>query len=162
MPERKIDIILAVGGGSVIDSAKTMASGVLYNRDVWGFFMGGAELKERIPVGVVLTIPASGSEPSDSTVGTNEDGMYEKSFNSELLRPEFAILNPEITFTLPLYQTVCGSSDITVYIIERYFTRVSNVELTDRLCKAALKTVTNNTPEVLREPENYTARAESM
>jgi hypothetical protein len=135
---------------------------VLYDGDVWDFFMGRAELEKRIPVGVVLTIPASGSESSDSAVITNEDGMYKKGFNSELLRPDFAILNPELTFTLPPYQTACGASDIMAHIMERYFTRVRDVELTDRLCEAALKTVINNTPIVLREPENYAARAEIM
>ncbi len=158
----KVDIILAVGGGSAIDSAKTIASGVPYDGDVWDFFAGKAELKEIIPVGVVLTIPASGSESSNSSVVTNEDGMYKKGFTSELLRPEFAILNPENTFTLPQYQTACGSTDIMAHIMERYFTTVKNVELTDRLCEAALKTVINNTYEVLREPDNYAARAEIM
>jgi hypothetical protein len=135
---------------------------VLYDGDVWDFFMGRAELEKRIPVGVVLTIPASGSESSDSAVITNEDGMYKKGFNSDLLRPDFAILNPELTFTLPPYQTACGASDIMAHIMERYFTRVRNVELTDRLCEAALKTVINNAPIALREPENYAARAEIM
>ena len=158
----KVDIILAVGGGSAIDSAKTIASGVPYDGDVWDFFAGKAELKEIIPVGVVLTIPASGSESSNSSVVTNEDGMYKKGFTSELLRPEFAILNPENTFTLPQYQTACGSTDIMAHIMERYFTTVKNVELTDRLCEAALKTVINNTYEVLIEPDNYAARAEIM
>jgi len=158
----KVDIILAVGGGSVIDSAKTIASGVPYDGDVWDFFMDRAKLEKRIPVGVVLTIPASGSESSDSAVITNEDGMYKKGFNSNLLRPDFAILNPELTYTLPPYQTACGASDIMAHIMERYFTRVKNVELTDRLCEAALKTVINNTPVALREPENYAARAEIM
>ncbi len=160
--KEKIDIILAVGGGSAIDSAKTIASGVPYSGDVWDFFIEKAEMKEKIPVGVILTIPASGSESSNSSVVTNEDGMYKKGFTSELLRPEFAILNPEITFTLPPYQTACGSTDMMAHIMERYFTRVKNAELTDRLCEAALKTVVNNTYEALKEPENYAARAELM
>lgn len=160
--KENVDIILAVGGGSAIDSAKTIASGVPYSGDVWDFFIEKAELKEKIPVGVVLTIPASGSESSNSSVVTNEDGMYKKGFTSELLRPEFAILNPEITFTLPPYQTACGSADMMAHIMERYFTAVKNVELTDRLCEAALKTIVNNTSEVLVEPENYAARAELM
>ena len=158
----KVDIILAVGGGSVIDSAKTIAAGVPYDGDVWDFFMERAEPEKRIPIGVVLTIAASGSESSNSAVITNEDGMYKKGFNSELLRPDFAILNPELTFSLPPHQTACGASDIMAHIMERYFTRVRDVELTDRLCEAALKTVINNTPVVLREPENYAARAEIM
>lgn len=159
---KKVDIILAVGGGSTIDSAKTIASGVYYNGDVWDFFTGRAELKQILPVGVVLTIPASGSESSSSSVITNEDGLYKKGFHSELLRPEFAILNPEITFTLPPYQTACGVSDIMAHIMERYFTTVRDVELTDRLSEAALNTVIKNAPAALKEPENYAARAEIM
>jgi len=111
---------------------------------------------------VVLTIPASGSESSGSAVITNEEGLYKKGFYSELLRPKFAILNPEITYTLPPYQTACGASDIMAHIMERYFTTVKDVELTDRFCEAALRTIINNTPVVLREPENYAARAEIM
>ncbi len=158
----KIDFIIAVGGGSTIDSAKTIALGVPYSGDVWDFYEGRTEPEEIIPVGVVLTIPASGSESSDSAVITNEDGMYKKGFTNELLRPEFAILNPEITYTLPPYQTACGSSDMMAHVMERYFTTVSDVELTDRLCEATLKTIISNTLKVLEEPENYSARAEIM
>jgi alcohol dehydrogenase len=160
--KEKADIIIAVGGGSVIDTAKTIAAGIYYEGDVWDFFMGKAELKKKFPVGVVLTIPAAGSESSISAVITNEDGLYKKGFDSELSRPEFAIMNPEITFTLPPYQTACGATDMMAHIMERYFTTVKNVELTDRMCEAALKTVINNTLIVLKEPENYAARAEIM
>ncbi len=160
--KEKADIIIAVGGGSVIDTAKAIAAGVYYEGDVWDFFTGKAELKKKVPVGVVLTIPAAGSESSISTVITNEDGWYKKGFDSELSRPEFAILNPEITFTLPLYQTVCGVTDMIAHIMERYFTMVKDVELTDRMCEAVLKTIINNIPVVLKEPENYAARAEIM
>ncbi len=158
----KVDLILAVGGGSAIDSAKTIAFGVPYDGDVWDFYAGKAQLKEIIPVGVVLTIPASGSESSGSAVITNEKGWYKKGIVSELLRPKFALLNPEITFTLLPYQTACGVSDIMAHIMERYFTTTEDVELTDRLCEAALRTVINNIPIVLKEPENYAARAEIM
>lgn len=160
--KEKADIIIAVGGGSVIDTAKAIAAGVYYEGDVWDFFTGKAELKKKVPVGVVLTIPAAGSESSISTVITNEDGWYKKGFDSELSRPEFAILNPEITFTLPLYQTVCGVTDMMAHIMERYFTMVKDVEFTDRMCEAVLKTIINNIPVVLKEPENYAARAEIM
>jgi len=160
--KEKIDFILAVGGGSTIDSAKTIASGVPYSGDVWDFYSGKAELKEILPMGVVLTIPASGSESSSSSVITNEDGMYKRGFVSDLLQPKFAILNPEITYTLPPYQTACGAADIMAHIMERYFTAVKNVDLTDRLCEAALKTVINNVSGVLEEPKNYDARAEIM
>ena len=158
----KVDFILAVGGGSAIDSAKAIAAGVPYNGDVWDFYTGKAVVDKIIPVGVVLTIPASGSEASSSSVITNEEGLYKRAFSSETLRPEFAILNPEITYTLPPYQTACGVSDIMSHIMERYFTIVKNVDLTDRLCEAALKTVISNMPIVLKEPENYGARAEIM
>ncbi len=158
----KIDFILAVGGGSVIDSAKAIAAGVPYNGDVWDFFAGKASVEKAIPVGVVLTIAASGSESSGNSVITNEEGLYKRGIGSDMLRPRFAILNPEITYTLTPDQTACGVSDIMAHIMERYFTTVKDVDLTDRLCEAALKTVINNVPIVLKEPENYAARAEIM
>ncbi len=158
----KIDSILAVGGGSVIDSAKAIAIGVPYNGDVWDFYAGKAVVDKTIPVGVVLTISAAGSEASDSSVITNEEGLYKRGLTSEFLRPEFAILNPEITYTLPPYQTACGIADIMAHVMERYFTKVQNVDLTDRLCEATLKAVINNAPVVLKEPENYDGRAEIM
>lgn len=158
----KVDCILAVGGGSVIDSAKAIAAGVPYSGDVWDFYSGKAVLDKILPVGVILTIPASGSESSDSSVITNEEGLYKRGMLSELLRPKFALLNPEVTYTLPHYQTACGVSDIMSHIMERYFTIVKNVELTDRLCEAALKTIIGNASIVLKEPDNYEARAEIM
>lgn len=160
--EKGINFILAVGGGSVIDSAKAISAGVPYNGDVWDFFSKKAELKETLPVGVVLTIPAAGSESSATTVITNEDGLYKRDVVSELLRPKFAILNPVLTFTLPPYQTVCGVADIMAHVMERYFTQVSHVDLTDRLCEATLKTVIKNIAIVLENPEDYDARAEIM
>lgn len=158
----KVDFILAVGGGSAIDSSKAIALGVPYSGDVWDFYAGKAEPDKTLPVGVVLTIPAAGSESSISSVITNEEGLYKRSVNSEVLRPKFAILNPEISYTLPSYQTACGASDIMAHIMERYFTRTENVELTDRLCEATLKTVINNIPMVLERPDDYNARAEIM
>ena len=160
--KEKVNFILAVGGGSVIDSAKAIAAGIPYSGDVWDFYTGKAVAKEVIPLGVVLTIPAAGSETSVATVITKEEGSYKRSFESEILRPKFAILNPEISYTLPSYQTSCGISDIITHVMERYFTRAQNVDLTDRLCEATLKTVIDNAPLVLREPENYNARAEIM
>lgn len=160
--KEKVDFILAVGGGSAIDSAKAVASGVSYNGDVWDFYTGKAVVDKVIPVGVVLTIPAAGSEASNGSVITNEEGLYKRAFTSEKLRPRFAILNPEISYTLPSYQTACGVSDIMAHIMERYFTKVKNVDLTDRLCEATLKTVISNIPIILKEPENYEARAEIM
>ncbi len=160
--ENGIDFILAVGGGSVIDSAKAMAVGVPYNGDVWDFFDGKAEAEKALPVGVVLTIPAAGSESSPNSVVTNEDGWYKRGMYSELIRPVFSILNPELTYTLPPYQTACGTADIMAHIMERYFTNVSHADLTDRLCEATLKTVIKNVGIVIKEPENYDARAEVL
>jgi len=158
----KIDFILAVGGGSVIDSAKAIASGVYYEGDVWDFFTRKVSMEKVIPVGVILTISASGSESSGNSVITNEEGLYKRAVGSDMLRPQFAILNPEITYTLPPDQTACGVSDIMAHIMERYFTIVKDVDLTDRLCEATLKTVINNVSLALEEPKNYAARAEIM
>jgi len=155
-----VDFILAVGGGSVIDSAKAIAAGVLYSGDVWDFFTGTAVPDQVLPVGVILTIPAAGSETSPGSVITDWENGNKR--DCDMLRPVFAILNPELTFTLPPYQTACGASDIMAHIMERYFTRVSNVDLTDRLCEATLKTVINNVHKVLNDPYDYDARANIM
>ncbi len=160
--EKDIDLILAVGGGSVIDSAKAIAAGAKYEGDVWDFFEGKDKPKEVIPIGVILTIPATGSETSDTTVITNEDGYYKRAFSDNILRPKFAILNPELTYTLPSYQTAAGGVDIMSHVFERYFTNTKNVDLTDRLCEAALKTMIKNIPLALENPTNYAARAEIM
>lgn len=157
----KIDFILAVGGGSTIDSAKGIAMGVPYKGDVWDFYSYKANPVEVLPVGVILTLPAAGSESSYSTVVTNDEGC-KRAFDDNSLRPKFAILNPELTFSLPPYQTACGVTDIMVHIIERYFTNTMNVELTDRLCEAALKTVMSNAPIALEKPDDYAARSEIM
>lgn len=160
--EEGLDFILAVGGGSVIDSAKAMAMGVPYAGDVWDFYSGKAFAEKALPVGVVLTIPAAGSEASPSSVITNEEGPVKAGCTNELLRPVFAIMNPELTFTLPAYQTACGAADIMAHVMERYFTPTQDVDFTDRLCEATLKTVIHNIPVAIREPENYAARAEIM
>ena len=160
--ENGLDFILAVGGGSVIDSAKAIAMGVPYHGDVWDFFTGRAELHKALPVGTILTIPAAGSEASTASVITNEDGLYKRGFNSDLLYPRFSILNPELAFTLPKHQVACGAFDILAHIMERYFTNTQHVELTDRLCEATMKTIINNIPLVFGDPENYDAWAEVM
>lgn len=157
-----VDFILAVGGGSVIDSAKSIAIGYHYKGDVWDFFEGKAVPEQTLPVGVILTIAAAGSEASKSIVLTNENGWLKFGLNLEINRPKFAIMNPELTYTLPAYQTACGATDIMAHIMERYFCNVSNVELTDRLSESALKTVINNAPVVLDNPYDYAARAEIM
>lgn len=160
--ENNIDFILAVGGGSVIDSAKAISAGVNYDGDVWDLFTGKASVKKCMPIGVILTIPAAGSETSSGTVITNEEGLYKRSTGHPTMRPKFAIMNPELTYTLPSYQTACGISDMMAHIMERYFTNEQNVDLTDRLCEATLKTIIENSHKVINAPTNYDARAEIM
>jgi alcohol dehydrogenase YqhD (iron-dependent ADH family) len=157
-----VDFILAVGGGSVIDSAKAIALGAANDGDVWDFFTGKREAERALPLGVVLTIPAAGSESSAGSVVTNEETADKRHYDTQLVRPKFALMNPELTYTLPAYQTACGAADIMAHIMERYFTRVAHVDLTDRLCEATLKTVIRNVPLALAEPEGYAARAEIM
>ena len=157
-----VDFILAVGGGSVIDSAKAISVGVPYRGDVWDFYVDRAQPMEALPLGVVLTIPGAGSEASSSSVITNDEDWRKLSLTTELLRPRFAIMNPEVTFSVPSYYTACGAADIMAHVMERYFTNVRHADLTDRLCEATLKTIIGNVPVALREPENYDARAEIM
>ena len=163
--EKNIKFILAIGGGSVIDTAKAVALGVDYEGDVWDFFDRRIVTPQiSIKIGVILTIPASGSETSASTVISKEvNGIpYKRDYSNNLLRPKFAILNPEITMTLSIKQTMCGGVDIMAHVMERYFTNVKNVELTDRLCEATLITVINNLRKLIVNPKDYNARAEIM
>lgn len=157
-----IDFILAVGGGSVIDSSKGIAAGVPYSGDVWDFYMKKAIATEALPIGVILTIPAAGSESSPGSVVTNEDGQLKRSIGYGFLYPKFAILNPEQCFTLPAWQVACGAADIMAHIMERYFTNTQHVDLTDRLCEATLSTIISNTPAALANPNDYNAFAEIM
>jgi alcohol dehydrogenase YqhD (iron-dependent ADH family) len=160
--ENHIDLILAVGGGSVIDSAKAIAVGANYDGDVWDFFEKKNTAKSALPIGVILTIPATGSESSTSCVINREEGNLKKSIRSELISPKFAILNPELTFTLPPYQTAAGIIDILAHIMERYFTNTEGVDFTDRLCEATMKSVIFNAPKVFKNPNDYDARAQIM
>lgn len=160
--QNNVDFVLAVGGGSAIDSAKAIALGAIYDGDVWDFYTGKTPVIKTLPTGVILTIPATGSEASKSSVITNEDGWYKRPVNIDVIKPKFAIMNPELTYTLPPYQTACGAADIMAHVMERYFTPTRGVELTDRLCEATLKTVIENTPIVLKNPEDYEARAQIM
>lgn len=160
--DNKIDSILAIGGGSVIDSAKAISIGSMYDGDVWDFYSINVKAEKSIPVGVVLTIPAAGSESSTGSVITNEDGWYKRPASNVVPRPKFAILNPELTYSLPKYQTACGAADIMAHVMERYFTNDRDVDFTDRLCEGTLKCIIKNAPIVLKEPENYAARAEIM
>ncbi len=156
-----IDFILAVGGGSVIDSAKAIAMGVEYGGDFWDFY-SGKQPEKALPVATVLTIAAAGSEGSGDSVITKEDGMLKRGAGSDLLRPRFSIMNPELTQTLPAYQTACGATDIMAHVFERYFTNTTEVEITDRLCEAVLLTMVKETPRVIADPNNYEARANIM
>ena len=161
--ENKIDFILAVGGGSVIDSAKAIALGANYDGDVWDLYENGKNFDGIcIPLGVVLTIPAAGSETSTGTVITNEEGGYKRSSGHSTLRPQFAIMNPELTYTLPDYQTACGIADMFAHILERYFTNEKNVGLTDRLCEGTMRNIIENGKKVLANGNDYDARAEIM
>ncbi|MBO7217978.1 MAG: iron-containing alcohol dehydrogenase [Clostridia bacterium] len=159
--KEKIDFILAVGGGSTIDSAKAIAAGAVYEGDFWDFYKG-KEIKDAIPVGTVLTIAAAGSEGSPNTVITHEDGMFKRGARGDAVRPKFSILNPELTETLPPYQTACGITDIMAHLYERYLTRTPEVEVTDRLIEALLLTMIHEGPRVMADPHNYEARANIM
>jgi hypothetical protein len=161
--KHKLGFILALGGGSVIDSAKAIAAGVPYEGDVWDFYEGKAVCQAALPLGVVLTIPAAGSETSSGTVITKEEGGFKRAFGSEEhLRPAFSILNPELTVTLPVYETAVGAADIMSHVLERYFTNTTHVDYSDRLCEATMRGVIRNLPLVLARPNDYDARAELM
>ena len=156
----KIDGLVAVGGGSAIDTAKAIACGVPYNGDFWDFYCGKKTVKEALPLGVVLTIPAAGSEGSGNSVITKVEGLHKLSLRTEsALRPKFACLNPEITFTLPPYQTASGIADMMAHIFERYFSQTENVEVTDRLAEGLLKAIIEEAPKVIANPTDYDARA---
>jgi len=157
-----IGFILAVGGGSVIDSAKGIAVGVCYNGDVWDLYMNKDRASQALPIGVILTIPAAGSESSGASVVTKEEGQLKRAIGYDFLRPQFSILNPELCFTLPAYQVACGAADIMAHVMERYFTNTTDVEFTDRLCEATLVTIINNVPRVLKNLNDYDAFAEVL
>ncbi len=157
------DMLLPVGGGSVIDTAKAIAAGVLYESDFWDFYIGKAKVTKALKVAVVLTIPAAGSEGSGNTVITKLDGLQKLSLRvPEVLRPVFSIMNPELTYTLPPFQTACGVADMMAHIMERYFTNTQEVEIGDRLCEGTLMAIINEAPKVMRNPEDYGARANLM
>ena len=158
----KVDFILAVGGGSAIDSAKAIAAGVPYDGDFWDYYSTGKPVDVAIPVGTVLTIAAAGSEGSPDTVITHEQGNFKRGATGEALRPKFSILNPEAMLTLPPYQSACGITDMIAHVCERYFTNTQDVEITDRLCEGVLKAIVEEAPKVFHDPQNYEARANIM
>ena len=160
--KEKLDFIVAVGGGSSIDSSKAIGSGSCYDGDFWDFFSGKASPKKTLPVGVVLTIAAAGSESSNSCVIMQKATKIKRGLNTELQRPVFALMNPELTMTLPPYQTACGATDILAHIIERYFTNTEDVDVTDRLCEGLMLTVIRAARIAMEKPDDYDARAQLM
>lgn len=159
--KENVDFVLAVGGGSVIDSAKAIAAGVVYDGDFWDYYLGKV-ITNALPVGTVLTIAAAGSEGSADSVITKEEGMYKRGTTGEGLRPKFSVLNPALTQTLPADQTANGIADIMAHLFERYFTKTENVEVTDRLIEGLLLTMIHEAPKVIADPNDYEARANIM
>lgn len=157
-----VDFILAVGGGSAIDSAKAIGYGVANEGDVWEFYDRKRQAVDCVPIGVVLTMAATGSEMSHSSVITKEEGWIKRGYSSDLGRPKFAIMNPELTMTLPDYQTACGCTDILMHTMERYFVSGGTMEITDTMAEALMRTVIKYSLVLEKEPDNYEARAEIM
>ena len=160
--KEKVDFILAVGGGSVIDSAKAIAFGVPYEGEVWDFYMGRAHAEACLPVATVLTIPAAGSEMSNSTVITNEDGDLKKGYSNNLCRCKFAVMNPERTYTLPNYQTACGVTDIMMHTMERYFSHDDDMTVTDAIAESILRTVKDSVFEGKNVTMGYARKREDL
>ncbi|MCR5501448.1 MAG: iron-containing alcohol dehydrogenase [Lachnospiraceae bacterium] len=159
--KEKVDFILAVGGGSVIDSSKAIAAGVVYDGDFWDFYRG-KRIEKALSVGTILTIAAAGSEGSPDSVITKEEGMFKRGASGDAIRPKFSILNPALTQTLPPFQTAAGITDIMAHLYERYLTNTEEVEVTDRLIEALLLTMIHEGPRVIADPDNYEARANIM
>ena len=160
--KENVDFILAVGGGSVIDSAKAIGYGVSNDGDVWDFFEHTRTADACMPVGCVLTIAAAGSEMSNGCVITKEDEDKKRAYDSDLSRPKFAVMDPELTMSLPAYQTACGCTDMLMHTEERYFTNGGNMEITDSIAEGLMRTVIRNARILAKDPENYDARAEVM
>lgn len=160
--KEQVDFILAVGGGSVIDSAKAIGYGMANEGDVWDFYEGKRQATACMPIGTVLTISAAGSEMSNSSVITNENGWLKRGYNTDYCRPKFAVMNPELTMTLPKYQTASGCVDIMMHTMERYFNQSDNMELTDGFSEHLIRTVMKNAKILMEHPDDYNARAEVM
>ena len=157
-----VDFLLGVGGGSAVDSAKAIGYGVYNGGDVWDFYDYKRKAEGCLPLGVIMTIAATGSEMSDSSVITKEDGLIKRGYSSDFGRPKFAIMNPELTMTLPDYQTACGCTDILMHTMERYFTNGGNMEITDAIAEGLMRTVMANAEILVKDPKDYDARAEVM
>ena len=159
--KENIDFILAVGGGSVIDSAKAIAAGAVYDGDFWDYYEGKT-VDQALPIGTVLTISAAGSEGSGDSVITKEKGMFKRATTGEALRPKFSILDPALTQTLPAYQTACGITDILAHLYERYLTNTKDVEVTDRMIEALMLTMIKEGPIAVADSNDYQSRANIM
>ncbi len=160
--KEQVDFVLAVGGGSTIDSSKAIAAGTVYEGDFWDYYKKDRAVEKALPIGTVLTISAAGSEGSPDSVITKEEGMFKRGASGEALRPKFSILNPALTQTLPVYQTACGITDIMAHLYERYLTNTKEVEVTDRMIEALLLTMIHEGPRAVADADNYEARANIM
>ena len=160
--KEQVDLVLAIGGGSVIDSAKAIGLGAVTDTDVWEFFTGNAVPERSLPTGVILTCPATGSESSAVTVVNNTDVGMKLLVSNPVVRPAIAFMNPELTYSLPKFLTACGVVDMFSHVCERYFTPDSEIGVIDRMSEGILKTLVEIGPKVLEEPSNYSYRAEIM
>ncbi len=160
--ENQLDFVLPVGGGSTIDTAKAIADGACYDGDFWDFYCGKAKIVRALPHGCVLTIPAAGSEGSTSSVITQLNGNLKRGVNSEFHRPRFAIMNPELIYTLPRFQLGCGITDMMAHIMERYFTNTRDVNLTDRLAEALMLSIIEAAPVAMANDHDYESHATLM
>ena len=161
--EYRPDFLLPVGGGSVIDTAKAIAVGYFYEGDFWDFYCGKASPQQALPVGVVLTIPAAGSEGSGNTVITNTETKVKAGLRQpHLLRPKFAVMNPALTVTLPEWQTASGITDMMAHILERYLSNTEDVQIGDRMAEGMLLAIMETAPRVIADPNDYEARANIM
>lgn len=160
--ELQIDLVLGIGGGSAVDSAKAIAIGACYDGDFWDFYGRGKTPEQRLKLGTIVTLPATGTEGSNSSVITREDGLLKRGLRSQLNRPDFSIINPELTISLPDYQLACGGADILSHVFERYFTRTTDVILTDNMCEAVMRTVIQTTPLAITDKSAYGPRANLM
>jgi alcohol dehydrogenase YqhD (iron-dependent ADH family) len=156
--EHKTDFVLAAGGGSSVDTAKSIALGIPYDRDVWDFFDGSATPETAVPVGAITTLPASGSETSNAAIVSN--GLMKLGFEDDMIIPKFAIMNPKYTMGLPAYQTSCGCADILSHLLERYFSDVAHTDTTDYMIEGAVQAAMINAKRLMKDPANYDARAE--
>ena len=160
--KENVDFILAVGGGSVIDSAKAIGYGVVNEGDIWDYYEKKKAVSGCLPIGAIVTIAAAGSEMSDSSVITNEDGWLKRGLSSDYARCRFAIMNPELTMTLPLYQTASGATDIIMHTMDRYFVKENSMDLTDQFAEGLMRTVMKHARILMKDPTNYESRAEIM